>query len=188
MFKRNLIPVWIGIVVTTGLFLMGQEAWSPVTYNGVPKTGQVTSSYTGDDGELQFGVPWPNPRFSDNGDETVTDNFTGLVWTRDAQHISGLLNWYDCIDSCNNLEFAGFDDWRLPNALEILSLTDYENYDPALPNNHPFLNLPSPLSFWCSTTRTLTGDAYHVALKNGTINHFSKNDARYAWCVRGGTQ
>lgn len=40
---------------------------------------------TGQDVELQHGVTWPNPRFTYNGDDTVTDNLTGLMWTKDAK-------------------------------------------------------------------------------------------------------
>ena len=39
---------------------------------------------TGQDGELQAGVAWPEPRFIDNRDGTVTDNLTGLMWLKDA--------------------------------------------------------------------------------------------------------
>jgi hypothetical protein len=63
---------------------------------GVPKTGQTDCYYddgtsgtctcgttncpSGQDGDLEKGVAWPDPRFTDNGDGTVTDNLTGLVW------------------------------------------------------------------------------------------------------------
>ena len=46
----------------------------------LPKTGQTTSYAAGDDGALQKGVASPNPRFTDNGNGTVTDNLTGLIW------------------------------------------------------------------------------------------------------------
>ena len=39
----------------------------------VEKSGQTTSYATGDDGDLEKGVAWPSPRFTDNGDGTVTD-------------------------------------------------------------------------------------------------------------------
>ena len=48
----------------------------------LPKTGQKTSYATGDDGALRKGVSWASPRFTDNGDGTVTDNLTGLVWLK----------------------------------------------------------------------------------------------------------
>ncbi len=43
----------------------------------VVKTGQTTSYRTGDDGDLEKGVAWPDTRFTDNGNGTVTDNLTG---------------------------------------------------------------------------------------------------------------
>ena len=39
---------------------------------------------TGSDGDLQKGVAWPNPRFTDNANGTVTDNLTGLIWLKNA--------------------------------------------------------------------------------------------------------
>jgi len=53
----------------------------------VPKTGQTTKYSDGDDGDLQKCVAWPDPRFTDNGDGTVTDNLTGLIWLKEANHI-----------------------------------------------------------------------------------------------------
>ena len=50
----------------------------------VPRSGQTIVHAVSDDGDIRAGKPWPNPRFSDNGNQTVTDNLTGLVWTRDA--------------------------------------------------------------------------------------------------------
>ncbi|MBF0342865.1 MAG: hypothetical protein HQL06_01415 [Nitrospirae bacterium] len=42
----------------------------------LPQMGQTTSYYAGDDGVFKAGVAWPNLRFTDNGDQTVTDNLT----------------------------------------------------------------------------------------------------------------
>jgi len=61
-----------------------QNPCPPVGPAPMLKTGQTTSYATGDDGDLQRGIPWPNPRFTDNEDGTVTDNLTGLIWLKDA--------------------------------------------------------------------------------------------------------
>jgi hypothetical protein len=71
----------------------------PSNFAPVPKTGQTTCwdehgepincEGTGQDGELQKGVPWPDPRFTDNADGTVTDNLTGLIWLRNADCFGG---------------------------------------------------------------------------------------------------
>ncbi len=50
----------------------------------VPRTGQTVSAAVGDDPSANKGVPWPNPRFIDNTDGTVTDALTGLVWMKNA--------------------------------------------------------------------------------------------------------
>ncbi len=125
-------------------------------FGGVPKTGQTTSYGTGDDGDLEKGVPWPNPRFTDNLDGTVTDNLTGLIWLKDANCFGAKL-WTEALSDANGLasgscgltdgSIAG--DWRLPNYKELFSLVDAENSDPALPSGHPFTNVQSYM-YWCS--------------------------------------
>jgi hypothetical protein len=63
-------------------------------YAPVPKTSQTTAygTDTRDDGAVQKGVAWPTPRFTDNNNNTVTDNLTGLIWMKDT-HFFGLRNW-----------------------------------------------------------------------------------------------
>ena len=62
-------------------------------------------------------------RFSDNGDETILDQATGLVWQK-ADSAKGL-NWQDALAYCEDLSLAGKDDWRLPDAKSLQSLVDY---------------------------------------------------------------
>ncbi|MEX1312088.1 MAG: DUF1566 domain-containing protein [Candidatus Sulfomarinibacteraceae bacterium] len=59
----------------------------------------------------------------DNGDGTVTDLATGLVW---QQSDSGAgMSWEEALAYAEDLELAGYDDWRLPNAKELQSIVDY---------------------------------------------------------------
>lgn len=74
-----------------------------------------------------MGIPYPDPRFTDYGDGTVTDNLTRLMWTKDAQQIPRVHEWTDEISTCNNLVFAGYNDWRLPNIRELHSLLACDN-------------------------------------------------------------
>jgi hypothetical protein len=61
--------------------------------------------------------------FVDNGDGTISDLATGLMW---AQADSGAAyNWESALDYCEGLSLAGYDDWRLPNAKELQSIVDY---------------------------------------------------------------
>jgi hypothetical protein len=61
--------------------------------------------------------------FTDNGDGTVTDGATRLLWQK-ADSTKGML-WLDALSYCENLALANRDDWRLPNAKELQSLVDY---------------------------------------------------------------
>ena len=75
----------------------------PVGYAvGVPKTGQTASYATGDDGDFEKGVAWPNPRFTDNGNGTVTDSLTNLIWLKNANCFETRM-WAQALTDCNGL-------------------------------------------------------------------------------------
>ena len=62
-------------------------------------------------------------QFVDNGDGTITDRATGLMW---MQKDSGKpMNWQEAITYAENLGYAGYDDWHLPNAKELQYIVDY---------------------------------------------------------------
>ncbi|MBN2586954.1 MAG: DUF1566 domain-containing protein [Candidatus Fermentibacteraceae bacterium] len=63
-------------------------------------------------------------QFVDNGDGTVTDTATGLMWQQ-ADDGTGR-NWEEALAFAEDLCLAGYDDWRLPNAHELQSIVDYE--------------------------------------------------------------
>ena len=148
---------------------------------------------TGDDGDLQKGVVCPEPpepRFTDNGDGTVTDNCTGLMWKQ--QHLGGM-TWNDVLDTCNSLIFAAYDDWRLPNVRELQTLIDYEyghvprptHFLPHDMDGKPLFNV----SAWSSTTKRWEPEkAYSVGIDgSGDVRGFDKvYDFIVAWPVRGG--
>jgi len=114
---------------------------------------------TGQDGDIRAGAPLS---YSDNGDGTITDHNTGLMWERkdysggihDLNRRYGWLESFSVfIDALNNTcegeglvlcdsdEFcgagshcglAGYRDWRMPNIRELLSIVDYGRYYPAI--------------------------------------------------------
>lgn len=76
--------------------------------------------------------------FADNGDGTVTDRATGLVWMRvdsgdptlrgalgRTRYRDGRMDWPEALRFCEGLSFVGKADWRLPDAKELQSLLDY---------------------------------------------------------------
>jgi hypothetical protein len=160
---------------------------------GVEITGQTISYATGDDGDLKKGIMWPNPRFKDNGNGTVTDNLTGLIWLKDANRF-GKRSWTDALNDCNALADNGVGltdgssagDWRLPNVKELSSLIDFGNRRSALPNGHPFTNVQRDY-YWSSTTHAdHSHRAWYVRIPSGRVNNDRKTYRRSVWPVRGG--
>lgn len=159
----------------------------------LPKTGQTTSYHSGDDGALQKGVAWPNPRFTDNADGTVTDNLTGLIWTKNANlDLPGGRIWKEAFKyvagmNAETNQNYGHADWRLPNRKELRSLIDYSQHNPALPQGHPFINVRS-FNYWSSTSYVyFTESAWVVIMSNGNVYYCNKPyNYDYVWPVRGG--
>ncbi len=151
----------------------------------LPKTGQTTSYATGDDGDLEKGVAWPNPRFTESG-ECVTDNLTGLMWAKSANLPNETKTWQQALDYANNLSLCGYTDWRLPNRKELLSLIDFSKYNPALSEGHPFTNVRSDI-YWSSNTHANnTSVAWDVYMSSGIMYVSNKSDNYYVWPVRAG--
>ncbi|MBF0439765.1 MAG: DUF1566 domain-containing protein, partial [Magnetococcales bacterium] len=171
------------------------------------KTGQTTSYAAGDDGALKSGVVWPTPRFTDNGNGTITDNLTMLVWMKNAFCFGGM-NWASALakvaglnartENCTGYMTGTHVDWRLPNREELLSLIDYRQSSLALPSEHKFLSVLSKGSlydcyYWSSTSLT-DKEAWGVSFTDGRVRNFLKTEEPpiyggyyiTVWPVRGG--
>ena len=154
---------------------------------GVPKTGQTASDAPGDDGDLQKGLS-TSPRFTNNGNGTITDNLTGLIWLKNA-NCFGTRQWATAISDANTLasgacgltDGSGAGDWRLPNLRELQSLVDYGTITccitiiPALPSGgHPFTNFQASF-YWSSTTHFLDSTfAWGVGFSDGFLENLLK--------------
>jgi hypothetical protein len=164
------------------------------------KTGQTRSFGSRDDGELEVGVPWPDPRFTDNRDGTISDNLTGLIWLK-RSNCFGMRTWDQALYDANNLASGQCDltdgsvagDWRLPNRKELRSLQDYSRRGPILPLGHPFLDTdssyPYGAHYWSSTSRAPNFSAWAWTLRidlGGMYATGKASDHFYVWPVRSG--
>lgn len=204
MDKRIVSAVFIAVAV----FCMADSS-DAAGKARIPKTGEISSYGDGSDGVLHKGVAWPIPRFTDNnGNGTVTDNLTGLIWLKNAgcsdpvggitkgtDATTSLLAWANALTWSNNLastacglsdgSVAG--DWRLPSVTELSSLHDLSKSYPALPTEIGtlFSNVQSSCYWSSSTYAGNTNRAWGVDMGWGGVYHIIKTDC-YVWPVRGG--
>jgi len=194
---------------------------------GFPASGQTTAYGTGSDGDVQAGAALS---YTDNGDGTITDNNTGLMWEKkdDSGGIHDQDNIYTwCADTTpmdflcdtggNPMDgtitttflaalnggggFAGYTDWRIPNAKESQSIVDYEVVSPSIdPAFHQSAtctgctdvtlascSCTASSDYWSSTTYADTPNlAWLVAFFDGFVIPASKTGNLRVRAVRGG--
>ncbi len=115
---------------------------------------------------------------------TVTDKRTGLMW---QQEEASKMAWEQALKYCENLDIAGYDDWRLPTIKELASLPQLDRYDTALDKKF-FPNVHDSW-YWTSTTRAyFPGFAWMVSFDSGCVNDYgeAKSSPWYVRAVRGG--
>ena len=188
-----------------------------------PATGQTTA-YTADkndgivgpvsvpdDGTVQAGAALS---YTDNGDGTITDLNTGLMWEKkgdngglhDQVNIylwSGdgtqetIWDWLDDINTEGGTGFAGHSDWRIPNVKELQSIIDYEVFSPSV---DPVFDTGcvatctvttcscTDPSFGWSSTSSADGpsDAWVVDFSDGFVGSGGKSFLFFVRAVRGG--
>jgi hypothetical protein len=187
------------IVALTLILLLPAVA----TAVSLPETGQtvcydaagapVACAGTGQDGDLLKGVAWPATRFTDNGNGTVFDNLTGLIWLKNA-NCYATQDWPTAVASANALAdgICGLTDgstagqWRLPNRKELQSLIDRSQSAPPLTAGHPFTAVQTT-EYWSSSTYNAdTTLAWNVLMTIGSVETAVKTNTYRVWAVRGG--
>ena len=112
------------------------------------------------------------------GQKIVIDKNTTLQW---QQTISGAsYNWEDAIDYCEDLEYGGYTDWRLPSPHELLTITDISRDNPAV--NTAYFKISSEL--WSSASYSDT-NAFFLGKGAGVYYTKEKTESLPTMCVRG---
>ena len=160
---------------------------------GLLATGQTTSYETWDDGAYQGTL---KRSFMDNGNGTITDNITGLIWQKcsggqnNDSTCSGsfsVFDWSSAVTYCSSLTLAS-KTWRLPNVNELQGLVDFGK------SSDPFINsiaFPGTGAFvyWTSTLRSGFQDTLaHVVNFSGiTRDHTMSKTSQFLYvrCVTG---
>lgn len=138
--------------------------------------------------------------FIDNGDGTVTDVETGLMWMRCSEghrwngttcaETAGTYTWQQALARAENLEYAGYSDWRMPNINELQSLIDYKKRGIAI--DEYYFPETSVQTYWSSTTNTASHhnirSVWSVRFGYGstTNDNTGKTGRNHLRAVRGG--
>lgn len=170
-------------------------------YNG--SGTPISCAGTGHDGELQKGL---SRSYTDNGDGTVTDNKTGLMWEKISDD-GGIhdkdttYSWTDAIGvkiaTLNSASFAGYTDWRLPSSFELQSLVSYGTINPSVASAFNAACVPSCSvstcsctalwAYWSSTLDAYRSDfAWWVDFSTGAMNSYLWSTEYNVRGVRGG--
>ncbi|WP_139786638.1 DUF1566 domain-containing protein, partial [Desulfamplus magnetovallimortis] len=122
--------------------------------------------------------------FVDNGDGTVSDEVTGLMWQQTDDGVTR--TWEDACQACEELELAGYNDWRVPSVEELKSIVDYSKYDPSI-SDGIFNNVKSSYYWSGSTYADGTDGAWRVVFGYGGVGNYGKTIGSFVRCVRSGS-
>ncbi len=119
--------------------------------------------------------------YTDNGDSTITDHATNLMWLKFP--VSGSLSWENAISYAESLNLATYTDWRLPNVKELQSLNDESVVNPSV--NGTYFGALGIKKFWSSTTLpNQTSKAWYWDNQFGVITYDAKTNVNDVICVR----
>ena len=139
----------------------------------------------------------PDTIYTDNGDGTVTDTETGLMWDKCTWGLSGSncrsgtasqYTWVAALaaaQTANAAAYLGYSDWRLPNVAELRSLVETACYNPSI-NEALFPGTQGSVYWSASSYASSSNFAWIVDFGYGDEYYDGKSGSRYARLVRAG--
>ncbi len=132
--------------------------------------------------------------YTDNGDGTVTDTLSGLVWqkcsmgqTNDAtcSGTATTATWQNSLNYCKNLTLAG-KTWRLPSVNELKTIIDRGQAAAPFIDQTAFPGTVATYYWSASTYVPFPTDAWYVYFTTGVVNYNNKTNSYYVRCVSAG--
>ena len=119
--------------------------------------------------------------FADNGNGTVSDSATGLVWQQGE--VTPTVTWEAALTYCENLALGNHTDWRLPNIKELRSISDRTRANPSLDTT--YFPGAQAARYWSSTTLFgHSSSAWFVDFTSGLASYNDKAGRLPVRCVR----
>jgi len=118
----------------------------------------------------------------DNGDDSITDPSTGLMWQKVAS--PDAKTWEEALSYCKNLNLGGYSDWRLPDITELISLVQRDRENPVI-NIQLFPNTESDFHWSSTADKNETNYAWGVTFGYGGEYLRNKNHKFFLRAVRG---
>jgi hypothetical protein len=193
VFLCSITILFIGYITPSDAFKLPDTGQTKCCQSESPYA-EIPCEGTGQDGAYII-----NPMsFYDNGNGTVTDNNTGVMWQKEDD--GNYYNWYQAsgiYDStynpslqnvCGSLNLGGHSDWRLPTKKELMTIVDYSIPYPGPTINTTYFPNTKSSHYWSSTTYAYNpSSAWSVYFSYGYVYGGSKHyDGYYVRCVRGG--
>jgi hypothetical protein len=129
-------------------------------FMGYPRTGYKTTRCVRAENNGTYFLP----EFVDNGDGTVTDNVTSLMWLQTTDSIKR--DWEGSIQYCEDLVYAEHSDWKLPSNKELSSTVDLRKQKPAIDTRF-FPKTDYKAYYWSRTPETR--DAFRNMMSETTV-------------------
>lgn len=205
--SRLLLTLGMAVVLSAGR-AVAADCPGDLNRNGQVSIDELVTSLNA----ALYGCPPPGERFVNNGDGTITDGETGLMWEVKSDdggiHDRDDLYTWSAGDerpdgtvftaflaTLNGERFAGYADWRLPTLEEMLGIADYERFEPATPrafNNgcvpgcaNTQCSCTASAVTWSSTTNAANpGFAWGVSFVLGGVSLNAKNGGARVRAVR----
>lgn len=117
--------------------------------------------------------------YADNGDGTITDLVTKLVWQK-VPSSTVFRAFNDAKAYCADLVLGGYDDWRVPTRIELLSIVDYGRENPAI---DPVFGPGQPATNFATLPRT-NASVWSVSFLTGSATASGYSEMTVVRCVR----
>lgn len=171
---------------------------SPLSH-GLPKTGQTIAYISYDDGFYEEGW-WLNRDNANNrirfiekeyvsGEPVIIDLATRLMWPKSGLSAGcnngAKINWNDTTVFALGLVYGGFDNWRMPNLNELLSICNHSIANPTIWSPFTDVQTDNYSGYWTSTTYAPNTIMAWIARFNGGYGYaHTKTDITYGRPVR----